>query len=304
MAARPSSIARLQQLLAVSLLAGSAGWFAWWGPSRWGAWAGLVLVVCCYAGFLGLEFLALRLVDAPGPAPRPHWRALVRAWLGEALQGPRVFLWRQPFRWRRLPDRTAPDPELRGRRGVVFVHGFVCNRGFWTPWLERVHAEGRAFAAINLEPVAGPIDAYVNTLEQAVEAVTWASGLPPVLVCHSMGGLAARAWLRGGGPGRVHRIVTIGTPHRGTWLARLGRTANGRQMRIGSQWLLALEKEGGGLPPTRFTCWCSDCDNVVFPVANATLPGADNRLVRGMGHVDLAFHPEVIRQTLALLEDG
>ena len=303
MASRPSSIARLQQLLALGLFAGAMGWLAWcWERSRWMALAGVVLIIFAYAAFLALEFLALRLVGSPDPSLRPAWLTLVRAWVGETLQGPRVFLWRQPFRWRRFPDHVVPEPGLQGVRGVVFIHGFVCNRGFWTPWLERVNAQGRAFCAVNLEPLAGPIDAYVQTVEQAVAAVTQASGLAPVLICHSMGGLAARAWLRSHGAARVHHIVTIGTPHRGTWLARLGRTANGQQMRVASEWLMALEHDCAALPPTRFTCWYSDCDNIVFPVATATLPGADNRLVRGMAHVDLAFHPEVIRETFALLE--
>ena len=305
MAPRASSIARLQQLLAFSLLGGSAWWLAWyWDRSRWIACAGFALIACGYAGFLALEFLALRLVGTANPLLRPTFPTLARAWLGETLQGPRVFLWRQPFRWRRVPDRAGAAPELRGRRGVVFVHGFACNRGFWTPWLERVNAQGRAFSAVNLEPVSGPIESYVQTLEQAVAAVAQASGLSPVLICHSMGGLAARAWLRVHGATQVHHIITIATPHRGTWLARFGATENARQMRVGSEWLLAFERECTNVPQTRFTCWYSDCDNIVFPVENATLSGANNRLVRGVAHVDLAFHPEVIRQSLALLEES
>ncbi|MDB5945074.1 MAG: alpha/beta fold hydrolase [Ramlibacter sp.] len=303
--ARPrSAIAHLQQLIVLVLLAAASGWLAgWWDRSRWIGCAGFAFIVLGYSGFLALEFLALHFVDRGGASSRPTWGALVRAWAGETLQGPRVFLWRQPFRWREVPDRITAGPQLQGRRGVVFIHGFVCNRGFWTPWLKRVTAEGRAFSAVNLEPLSGPIDAYVPIVERAVAAVTQASGLSPVLVCHSMGGLAARAWLRAHGAGRVHHIVTIATPHHGTWLARFGHTANGRQMRVGSDWLRALGHERTNAPATGFTCWYSDCDNIVFPTATATLPEADNRLVRGVAHVDLAFRPEVIRLSLALLED-
>src|SRR4051794_5695200 len=37
------------------------------------------------------------------------------------------------------------------------------------------------------------------------------------LVCHSMGGLVARAMLRDGGPNNLGRIVTLGTPHEGSY---------------------------------------------------------------------------------------
>lgn len=300
-----SSIASLQQLVALVLLAASFGWLVlWWERSRWIGLGGFALVAFGYALFLALEFLALHLVGSGESSRPPLVGALARAWVGEIAQGARVFFWRQPFRWRQVPDRIEADPRLRGRRGVVFIHGFVCNRGFWTPWLTLVDADSRAFSAVNLEPLSGPIDAYVQAVEQAVAAVTLASGLPPLLICHSMGGLAARAWLRAHGAGRVHHIVTIGTPHHGTWLARFSRTANGRQMRVGSDWLRTLQLESSGAPETGFTCWYSDCDNIVFPTASATLPGADNRLVRGAAHVDLAFQPEVIRRSLGLLENG
>jgi hypothetical protein len=51
-----------------------------------------------------------------------------------------------------------------------------------------------------------------------------------------------------------------------------------------------------------FVCWYSNCDNVVFPPSVGQLEGADNRLVLGAAHVQLAFTPEVMQSTLALLE--
>jgi hypothetical protein len=98
--------------------------------------------------------------------------------------------------------------------------------------------------------------------------------------------------------------VTIGSPHGGTWLARLSRRANGRQMQLRSEWVrqLALDEQRRPLPPT--TCWYSSCDNVVFPASTATLPQADNRFVGGQAHVALAFHPQVREGVLQLLRDS
>jgi triacylglycerol esterase/lipase EstA (alpha/beta hydrolase family) len=126
--------------------------------------------------------------------------------------------------------------------------------------------------------------------------------MPPLLVCHSMGGLAARAWLRQAeAAAQVERVITIATPHQGTWMARFSRLRNGRQMRARSEWLqqLARDEARRTLPP--FTCWYSNCDNIVFPASTATLAGADNRLVAGAAHVELAFRPEVVDATLAWL---
>jgi triacylglycerol lipase len=186
---------------------------------------------------------------------------------------------------------------------VVLIHGFVCNRGLWTPWLEQLKAQGHCFVAVNLEPVFGSIDDYAPIIERAVQQVVAATGLPPVLVCHSMGGLAARAWLRTVPPGdeaqRVHHIITIGTPHRGTWLGRFSHVRNGQQMRLNGPWVADLAQRAHERVP--FTCWYSNCDNIVFPASTGTLPGADNRHVPGVAHVDLAFQAQLVQQSLAII---
>ena len=302
-----STLANLLKLTTLTLLAVALAWLAWrWNRSAWHGAGGAVAIVFAYSGFLAAEFLILPIVSRGDPSPRPTAWTLVKAWAGETAQALRVFCWRQPFRWQAVPDQLAPGGELMGRRGVVFIHGFVCNRGFWTPWLTLLTDQRRhAFAAVNLEPLFGSIDSYVPIIEEAVQAVTRASGQPPLLVCHSMGGLAARAWLRAGAnAARVHHIVTIGAPHHGTWLARFSRLTNGSQMALGSDWLCALERDAAKQPAPGFTCWYSNCDNVVSPPTTATLPGADNRLVPGAAHVSLAFRPEVMAATLDLLGPG
>lgn len=286
----------------VLAVCGSAWLAFFWSRSPGLAVAGFVLIAGGYSGALAIEFCTLRRINRADPVPQADVGALAGAWLAETLQAARVFGWRQPYRWRAIPDHLA-EGHFNGRRGVVFIHGFICNRGFWTPWLRRTKASGHPFAAVNLEPVFGSIDDYTPIIDEAVTAVTRSTGVPPVLVCHSMGGLAARAWLRSGAnAGRVHHVVTIGTPHRGTWIVRSSRLPNGRQMALNSDWLRQLEADGARQPQPPFTCWYSNCDNVVFPSSTATLAGAENRLVTGAAHVDLAFRHEVMDTTLALLD--
>lgn len=295
-------LARLQRILFFNLLLLAALWVAATGGRSPALGVGGLLVLAFgHAVFLALEFAAARHVNRLDPAPRASLRALLRAWVREALVAPRVFLWQQPWRWNAVPDVLTPDSVVPGRRGIVFIHGFVCNRGYWNPWLYRLRGRGHAFAAVSLEPVFGAIDDYVPAIEAAVQRVTAATGLPPLLVCHSMGGLAARAWLRAHqADARVHRVVTIGTPHHGTWLARFSSVANGRQMAQHSAWLQQLTQDEPAQRDRLFSCYYSNCDNIVFPASTATLPGADNRLVPGVSHVALGFDARVMRETLAL----
>ncbi|MDP1742132.1 triacylglycerol lipase [Polaromonas sp.] len=297
-------LARLQRFITLTLLAAALTWLlVFWDRSALLALAGFAAVLFGYSGFLALEFLALRWANRQDPTPQPSWKELAAAWLGETRVAPRVFCWRQPFRSNAIPDQLSADCVVAGKRGVVFIHGFFCNRGFWTPWLKQLQGSGHAFVAVNLEPPFASIDDYAPVIEDAVQRVTAATGLPPLLVCHSMGGLAARAWLKAmQAEPRIAHVVTLGTPHRGTWLARFSPLANGRQMQLSGRWHQALDVGMHPDRPALFTCWYSNCDNIVFPSATASLPGADNRLLRGAAHVQLAFLPEVMRATLDLLK--
>ncbi|MBL8306940.1 MAG: permease [Rubrivivax sp.] len=286
-------LARLQQFTTLGslLLAGLWGWFAWRGGHPGWAVFGVFIVVGGYALVLGVEFVLLGRVHGDDPTPRATPAQLWRAWWGEVRSAPLVFCWRQPFRSRRFADHLPADAQ--GRRGVLFVHGFVCNRGLWNPWMQRLQAQGVPFVAVNLEPVFGSIDDYLAPIEAGVRALEQATGVPPIAVAHSMGGLALRRWwAEPDHDARLHHAITIGTPHRGTWLARFAMSPNARQMRIGSRWLQLLAAREPPGRVARLTCFYSHCDNIVFPPSVATLDGADNRHLPGVAHVHMADHAE------------
>lgn len=279
------------------------------------ALGGLALLCLGHAAFLLLEFALAWRQNRHDPAPRATPAMLARAWLREAHVAPRVFAWQQPFRSRARADNvptvgaqagaaTGPNGgagSSTARRGFVFIHGFVGNRGLWNPWLAQLGERGDVYCAVNLEPVLGSIDAYTPVIDAAVRRLHAATGLAPVLVCHSMGGLAARAWLQTGSAEQlVHRVVTLGTPHHGAWLGRFAQSVNGRQMRQGSRWLTQLARHEPATRRALFICYYASCDNIVFPTSSAAWPGADNRFVPGVSHVALAFDARVMREVLAL----
>ena len=297
-------LARLFQVITLMLLLAVGGTVALWllvGASVLLVWLALAIALL-HVPLMAFEFLLLRWVNRGDGAPPATPLELLRAWAAEALGALRVFGWQQPWRWRRYPDHLPAD--AAGRRGLILVHGFVCNRGLWNPWWPRLQQARVPCIAVNLEPVFGSIDRYPPLIEAAVQRMTQATGRPPLLVGHSMGGLALRAWMRDfDGEARAHGVVTIGTPHQGTWLARFGLAPNARQMRRGSEWLRRLARQEPTARYRRFTCFYGHCDNIVFPASTATLPGADNRHLRGHAHVHLLRHPAVLDAVLQRLAE-
>jgi triacylglycerol lipase len=288
-------LARLQRWIVCLVLggcaAGAAVALAYGRPGVAVAWAAIVLgahPVC-----LAIEFVMLPWLNRQQPPPRAATPAIVRAWIAEVGTATRIFGWEQPWRSNAEPDHLPADASAR--RGVVLVHGFFCNRGMWNDWMRVLRADGTPFVAVNLEPVFGAIDSYAQTIDAAVAAIERATGRPPLLVGHSMGGIAIRAWLRrhGGQTARIHHVITIAAPHRGTWLARFAFVSNARQMRLRSEWLTRLAGGESSALRARFTCFYSNADNIVAPHDSASLPGADNRLIEGKAHVCLTFAGEV-----------
>jgi pimeloyl-ACP methyl ester carboxylesterase len=301
-------IARLQRTTVLLLLAVSLLWFgtrAWDGEWISGA-VGAVLLFNMQALTLAVEFFVmLPLVNRGDPAPKPGVERLVRAWWRECLTAHAVFGWHQPFRATTHADTI--DAAVPGQRAVVLVHGFLCNRGLWNRWVPALRAAGIAHVAITLEPPFAGIDDYVDQIDAAVARATAASGVAPLLVGHSMGGLAIRAWWRAQGEAaasRVHSVITIGSPHHGTFTARFAKAVNASQMELSSEWLRRLAEQETQQRRARFTCFYSHCDNIVMPACSSTLPGADNRHLAGQPHVALAFAPEVFAEVLRRVSSG
>ena len=300
-------MARLQQITVLFIVACATSWLAvLWSHSVLAALAGFFCILFLYSGALAMQFGLLAFINRQHPVAQPSARQLLWAWLVETIVAARVFFWWQPFRSDAIPDQTRTPADGRPQRGIVFVHGFICHRGVWRKWLEILRHRQIVFVAVNLEPVFGGIDGYASMVDNAIRRVTLATGKPPLLVCHSMGGLVARAWLRASDDdSAVHHVITIGSPHHGTLLGnlapRLRAVVNGEQMRCGSAWLIDLARHEPPARARRFTCFYSNCDNIVMPATTAQLVGADNRSVPGVAHLAMALNQTVIDHTLAML---
>ncbi len=294
----------------------------WWALGFWclNAWDlgasalanGRYWALLCFAApllitplILGVQCIwAAQINRSDVTVQRPSIRQWLAAWWAEIWAAMRVFMWWQPFRHNAMTNHLPSTPR---RRGVILVHGFFCNRALWMDWMTQLRADQRAFIAVDLEPAFGSISEYAKVIEEAVDRVSQATGLPPVLIGHSMGGLAIRAWAaqtigKSGRMDRVHRIITLGSPHHGTALAAFSHTQNGHEMRQGSPWLLHNMSQ----LPDNFSQYCtnyySHCDNIVFPASTATILGADNRHIVGHAHVQLIFSKHIQKACLGYLE--
>ncbi|MDP1611451.1 MAG: alpha/beta fold hydrolase [Sulfuritalea sp.] len=263
------------------------------------------------AGFLGVRlFLVLLsfglMLNGSSPVPEklrigPLQAALMV--LEEYVALILLFSVIQPFQTFWLgPDRLGHCATRR--TPLLLIHGYQCNRGFWF-WLRpRLEAAGWTVATHCMEPTWTEIDNYADGIARRIDEVLAATGAPQlILIGHSMGGLACRAYLRRHGNAKVARMITLGSVHHGTRLASLGVGPNARQMRIGNPWLVALgATDAVPLPPGSVSIF-SHHDNYVYPQETGSrLEGAANIAISGVSHIGMAFSPRLLGKLLEVLE--
>ncbi|UGS89746.1 alpha/beta fold hydrolase [Ralstonia wenshanensis] len=289
-----------------------------WAAHYWGGWswpaasllAGAALVLgyllsVGWAFLVSLKSLGTAIPDDPVwdrmPVPREHRigiNAFIGCWLRECVSVAWMFNVLQPFRARAAFDLPAGDGK---RVPVLMIHGYGCNRAVWLPMQKHVAAAGHPIDAIDLMPLLGDIDDYARDITAAVAHLTHMHGRAPVLLCHSMGGLAARALLRQSESGPVAHVITLGTPHRGTAMARSGRGHNVRQMAWASPWLRQLAASETPAVRARITSIFSWHDSIVGPAGASWLDGARHIAFAGIGHVSLLCDARVRDAVLAEL---
>jgi len=290
-----------------------AGW-PWPGAIA----AGAVVILGGFATGIAIAFAftGRGLLVAPGhrpPAPPQELAATrrplrlpeaLRCYLNEIRSVLRMFDWLQPFRAR--APFTPPADALPGRDSppVLLVHGYACGQAIWLDMQPALAAAGYRCEGIDLLPVFGDIDDYAHALLGAMLRTTAAYGRAPLLVCHSMGGLVARAALQLAGDEDICAgIVTLGTPHHGSALARFGGGHNAAQMRCGSPWLRALASAESPRLRARMISVFSWHDSIAGPPCTGWIDGAGHIALSGIGHVSLLRHPAAIQAVLDALRE-
>jgi triacylglycerol lipase len=236
------------------------------------------------------------------------------------------------FRPERLPDGSVPaprhgaEPAPDGRPGadvlrasplpdgvdddgtpILMLHGLADNRSIFTVLGRSLRRHGFGHVhTVNYSLLTSDVRTAAARLAEHVEMLCEHTGYDRVhVIAHSLGGLIARYYVqRLGGDARVHTLVTLGTPHGGTYAAKLLPVRLGRQLRPDSDVVEELTRPAPRCR-TRFVAIWSDLDQLIYPKRNAQLIHADldgrSVLVHGVGHMSLPIDRRVVAEVTRTL---
>lgn len=189
---------------------------------------------------------------------------------------------------------------------IVLVHGIVDNRTIFA--MLRRGLRRRGFGCIrtfSYAPHMSDVRDAARGLGAFVEQLCEQTGADKVhIVGHSLGGLIARYYVQTGGSGRVDIVITLGTPHRGTFAAWIVPHHLVRQLRPDSEIISELAEPAPGCE-TRFLAFYSDVDQLIIPADHARIEHpdlvAENILVKGLGHLSLPISGRIVHQICTTL---
>lgn len=192
---------------------------------------------------------------------------------------------------RRAKPVEALPPD--GHPPLLFVHGLGGGRGDFAPMAWYLRFMGRRRSYSIRFTGSGDLAARGAELAAFVEEVLTITGESQVdIVAHSLGGVTARVAILDHGLGRkVRRLVTLGSPHGGTFAARLGNTPVTRDLRPDSDFLTLLASRPLPRSIKTTSCWSSG-DLVIMPPESAALPGTSQVDLTPMTHYGYLIHPK------------
>ena len=203
----------------------------------------------------------------------------------------------------------APGPtELAAQEAVpvLLVPGWSDTERDLAPLRIRLLSAGwRAEDVISVsfqDPEGSNLD-HADELRAVADSVVAARGGSALhIVAHSMGGLAVRAYLSGGGVAR--RVVFLATPHQGTWSAYLGWGEGAEEMIPGSRFLADLPTDPALPVGVEAVTVRTPLDTHILPSESATLPGVPDETVCCPTHTGLLRDLEAFRVIRRFLADG
>lgn len=209
--------------------------------------------------------------------------------------------------WRCLAIVPPPKPRAQQPHTLLlFVPGLWENRGSWLPlwrYLRQRHPHIKG-VPLSLPQNRGLKACHDQLAHQINKWSQQGSYQRIVLVGHSFGGLLARSYIQHQPPKHppIHMLITLGTPHEGSFLAPLAFSPLARFLAPGNLWLRRLQR-GSWPAHIRTINIYSQHDNLVLPPQRCYWAAAQNVSISNCGHQGLVLQRAVHHRISNLLQE-
>lgn len=186
---------------------------------------------------------------------------------------------------------------------LIFVHGLGGDRGNFLPMALYLSFKGRNRSyRIHFEK-GQSITNMADALAQFIKDVKAVTGEEVVeIVAHSLGGIVARLALANNDMGKsVNTLITLGSPHKGTYAARYANTPVLRDIRPDSKLVKRLNETPLPTNIKLFSFWSKN-DLLVLPPESAIMDESIPVNMTPFTHYSYLISPKCWRKVAEALE--
>ena len=141
-------------------------------------------------------------------------------------------------------------------------------------------------------------------IRSQVNAILTRTGATKVdIIAHSAGSVSSRYYIKNlGGDTKVDAWVSLAGPNHGTDDANNCSFTPCLELRVGSDFLAALNSGDETPGSVRYATWWSPCDETIIPNSSVLLAGATNNETSCLAHFAFLIAPLVFAQVQAWIE--
>ena len=191
------------------------------------------------------------------------------------------------------------------RNPVILIHGIFDTTAIFQKMSAYLGEQGWEVHSFDLIPNYGflGLDRLAEQIAEYADR-TFGPDQPIDLVGFSMGGLVSRYYVqRLGGIDRVRRLITISSPHNGTWTAYFYVQPGTLQMRPNSKFLEDLNRDVAQLDRINFTSIWTPLDGMIVPPNSSKLPVGQEVIINVLLHAWMVQDPRCLRIVAQALSD-
>ena len=202
-----------------------------------------------------------------------------------------------------MPMTGTAIAETGQKKRVVLVHGIFQQGNCFNSLKKKLEQQDCECLIPSLKPADAKtgLEPLAAQLQKEIEK-KWGRQAPIHLIAHSMGGLVSRYYLQElGGHTRCGSLVTLATPHHGTFMAYLYPGKGASQMRPKSEFLQQLDDSSHRLKDVRLISYRTPFDLMILPSTSSCWDCAQNEMVWAPAHPLVMHTPRVQRHIFEVI---
>lgn len=202
-----------------------------------------------------------------------------------------------------LPDffsKWKPTVE-KANEYVILLPGYTETRFVFWKVIRRLKKERFNFVVIKYKPFFGSLVSQSNNLKITIDKILANNSDAEIfIVGHSMGGLIGRHYLENNNNKNISSLIMIATPHKGTYLAKMGIGRCSREITPESTFIKNLKKQ----PINKSINILSDGDNMICPRESAKYFDENIKIEAAPLHNSIIFSSQTIQIIINIIKNG